>query len=147
VVATPAPNLLFPIFVTGQLAGSLLGPAIKKSGLTPNEFAVLSIIVIYEPITPTDLAQRAGMPPTTLSDYIARLSRWRLVKRSPNPDDGRSYRLTATVAGHRRNGVAIEGLLETNRLIAEHLAGDPAKVRKSLDELELALRSAVSTKS
>jgi DNA-binding MarR family transcriptional regulator len=142
--ALPA-NLLFPIFVTGQLAGALLGRAIVASKLTPNEFAVLSIVAVFEPIAPTELAQRAGMPATTLSDYISRLTSRRLVKRSPNPDDGRSYRLALTAEGRRRNTAAVEGLIDSNRAIAANLGVEPSTVRAALVELEQALRLAVGT--
>jgi DNA-binding MarR family transcriptional regulator len=144
---TPAANLLFPLFVTGQLAGALLSRAIAPSKLTSNEFAVLSIIAVFEPIVPTELAQRAGMPATTLSDYLARLTRRRLVKRSPNPDDGRSHLLALTTEGRRRNSLAIEGLLESNQVIAAKLAVEPSTVRAALVELEQALRLAVSPNS
>ncbi len=144
---TPAANLLFPLFVTGQLAGALLGRAIAPSKLTSNEFAVLSIIAVFEPIVPTELAQRAGMPATTLSDYLARLTQRRFVKRSPNPDDGRSHLLSLTAEGRRRNSVAVQGLLASNRLISERLAVEPSTVRAALVELEQALRLAVSPKS
>ena len=140
-------NLLFPLFVTGQLSAALLGKAIKASKLTPSEFAVLSIIAVFEPIVPTELAQRAGMPATTLSDYIARFTARRLVKRSPNPDDGRSYLLSLTAGGRRRNSLALEGLLASNRAISAHLEVEPSTVRAALVELEQALRLAVSTAS
>jgi MarR family transcriptional regulator, temperature-dependent positive regulator of motility len=140
-------NLLFPLFVTGQLSSVLLGRAIKASKLTPNEFAVLSIIAVFEPIVPTELAQRAGMPATTLSDYIARFTARRLVKRAPNPDDGRSYLLSLTVDGRRRNSSALEGLVASNRAISVHLGVEPSTVRAALVELEQALRLAVSTTS
>jgi DNA-binding MarR family transcriptional regulator len=141
------PNLLFPLFVTGQLAGALLGPAIATSKLTSNEFAVLSIIAVFEPIAPTELARRAGMPATTLSDYVTRLTGRRLVKRARNPDDGRSYLLSLSAEGRRRNGIAIAGLIESNRTIAANLEVEPATVRAALVELEQALRNSVSTKS
>jgi DNA-binding MarR family transcriptional regulator len=140
-------NLLFPLFVTGQLSAALLGRAIKPSKLTPHEFAVLSIVVVFEPIVPTELAQRAGMPATTLSDYITRLTQRRLVRRTPNPDDGRSYLLTVTAEGRRRNSLALEGLVESNRAIAANLGVEPSTVRAALLELQLALRVAVSTPS
>jgi DNA-binding MarR family transcriptional regulator len=140
-------NLLFPLFVTGQLSGALLGKSIKPSKLTPNEFAVLSIVAVFEPIVPTELAQRAGMPATTLSDYITRLTGRRLVKRTANPDDGRSYLLSLTAEGRRRNSLAVEGLIESNRAIAANLGVEPSTVRAALVELEHALRLAVSTGS
>jgi DNA-binding MarR family transcriptional regulator len=143
----PPANLLFPLFVTGQLASALLGRAIAKSKLTPNEFAVLSVIGAFDPIAPSELAQRTGMPPTTLSDYIARLADRKLVRRSPNPDDGRSYLLSLTAEGRRRNTLAIEGLLDSNRALAAQLGVEPSTIRAALVELEQALRLAVSTSS
>jgi DNA-binding MarR family transcriptional regulator len=140
-------NLLFPLFVTGQLSGALLGEAIKASKLTPNEFAVLSIIAVFEPIVPTELAQRAGMPATTLSDYITRFRNRRLVKRSPNPDDGRSYLLSLTADGRRRNSLALEGLVDSNRAISANLAVEPSTIRAALVELEQALRLSVNSLS
>ena len=139
-----APNFLFRLFVTGQLAGALLGRAIEQSGLTPNEFAVLSIIGAYQSIGPTDLAQRAGMPPTTLSGYLVRLQDRGLIDRATNPDDRRSQLLEVTAEGRRCNTLALEGLLTSNRTIAGQLGVDPETVRAALDELELALRAAVA---
>jgi DNA-binding MarR family transcriptional regulator len=141
------PNFLFPVFVTGQLSGMLLGRAIESTGLTPNEFAVLSLIAIREPVAPSELAQLSGMPATTMSDYVARLGERRLVKRLPNPADGRSYRLELTPEGRKRNERAIEGLKASNRAIAAELGGDSAKVRRALEQLEEALRLALSPNS
>jgi DNA-binding MarR family transcriptional regulator len=143
----PPPNFLFPLFVGGQLANVLLGRAIGETGLTPNEFGVLSLVAVKEPVAPSELAQLAGMPATTMSDYVARLHRRRLVKRSPHPEDGRSYRLELTAEGRRRNTRAIEGLLASNRAIAARLGTDPLQVREALLQLEQALRSAVATDS
>jgi DNA-binding MarR family transcriptional regulator len=141
----PTPNFLFPLFVNGQLAGALLGRAIEGTGLTPSEFAVLSAIAVKAPVPPSELAQFTGMPATTMSDYVARLEKRRLVRRSPHPDDGRSYRLELTAEGKRRNTRAIEGLLASNRAIAAQLGVDPMSVRESLLQLEQALRLAVTT--
>jgi len=145
--ASEPPNFLFPLFVTGQLASALLGRAIGETGLTPNEFAVVSIIGALGPITPSELAARAGMPPTTMSDYVSRLRTRGLVEPSPHPDDRRSYRLELTDDGRERNARALEGLLASNRAIAESLGADAAAVRESLLELEQALRRAGTTTS
>jgi DNA-binding MarR family transcriptional regulator len=145
--APEPPNFLFPLFVTGQLAGAMLGRAIEGTGLTPNEFAVLSIIGALGPITPSDLAARAGMPATTMSDYVSRLRGRGLIEPSPHPDDRRSYRLELTRLGRERNAGALEGLLASNRAIADSLGPEAAAVRESLLELEQALRRAGSTES
>jgi len=142
-VQDPAPNLLFRLFVAGQLAGALLGKAIEESGLTPNEFAVLSIIGVYQPVGPTEVAERAGMPPTTLSDHVARFEARGLVSRSPNVHDRRSRLLELTEEGRRCNTIAFEGLLVSNRAIADRLAVEAEPVRSALAELETALRDVV----
>jgi len=137
------PNLLFRLFVAGQLAGVLLGQAIEESGLTPNEFAVLSIIGVYQPVGPTEVAERAGMPPTTLSDYVSRFEARGLVSRSPNVEDRRSRLLELTEDGRRCNAIAIDGLLASNRVLADRLAVEAEPVRAALAELEAALRDTV----
>jgi DNA-binding MarR family transcriptional regulator len=143
--APEPPNFLFPLFVTGQLAGALLGRAIEETGLTPNEFAVLSMVGALGPITPSDLAARAGMPPTTMSDYVSRLRSRGLIEPSPHPVDRRSYRLELTAAGRERNSRALAGLFASNRAIAERLGAEATSVRDSLLELEQALRRANTT--
>ena len=143
--AEPATNVLFPLFVSGQLAGSLLGRAIEDSGLRAGEFGILSAIGVWGPLSPTELAQRTGTPPTTLSDYLSRFVAQGLAIRSRNPDDGRSYLLELTTEGRRRHRQAGKGLLATNRLIAEKLAVPAEQVREALLQLEQALRLAYPT--
>jgi DNA-binding MarR family transcriptional regulator len=140
-------NVLFPLFVCGQLAGTLLAREIKGSGLTTSEFGVLSAIGVWGPLSPTELAQRVGMPPTTLSDYVARFTQRRLVKRSRNPDDGRSYLLELTAEGRRRHERAGGGLLRALDEIAGNLEQPAAQVRTSLLQLETALRASLTTSS
>jgi DNA-binding MarR family transcriptional regulator len=82
-------NVLFRLFILGQLADDLLGRAMAGLKVQPNDFAVLSAIRAFQPITPSRLAALLGMPPTTLSSYLRRLEGRRLVRRRPNPDDGR----------------------------------------------------------
>jgi len=94
-------NVLFRLFILGQLADDLLGRAMKGLKVQPNDFAVLSAIRAFQPITPSRLAALLGMPPTTLSSYLRRLEARRLVRRRPNPDDGRSSLLELTRNGER----------------------------------------------
>jgi DNA-binding MarR family transcriptional regulator len=137
-------NVLFPLFVCGQLASSLLGRAIEGSGLTTAEFGVLSAIGVWGPLSPGELAQRVGMPPTTLSDYVSRFTRRRLVKRRPHPQDGRSYLLELTAEGRRRHQRAGAGLLRTLDEIAANLERPAREVRESLLQLEAALRAGLA---
>ena len=60
---------------------------------------MLSVISSIGPITPTDLSRVLGMPPTTVSTWVRRLSAQRQITRKVNPDDGRSALLEVTPTG------------------------------------------------
>lgn len=92
-------NVLLQVFIVGELSGELLGRELRETGLSPDHFAVLSVISSIGPITPTDLARVLGMPPTTVSTWIRRLSARRQITRKVNPDDGRSALLEVAPAG------------------------------------------------
>ena len=92
-------NVLLQVFIVGELSGELLGRELRVTGLSPDHFAVLSVISSIGPITPTDLSRVLGMPPTTVSTWIRRLSSRRQITRKVNPDDGRSALLEVTPAG------------------------------------------------
>lgn len=136
-------NVLFPLFVCGGLSGALLAREIRGSGLTPPEFGVLSAIGVWGPLTPTELARRVGLAPTTLSEYVVRFTERGLVTRSRNPKDGRSYLLGLTAKGKRGHRAAGQGLLASLEAIAQHLDVSPKDVRDTLLALERALRAAL----
>src|SRR6266487_2719744 len=94
-------NVLFRLFILGQLADDLLGRAMVELKLNPNDFAVASAVRAFQPVTPSRLAALLGMPPTTLSSYLRRLEERRQIKRRPNPEDGRSSLLEMTKTGER----------------------------------------------
>ena len=92
-------NVLLQVFIVGQLSGELLGRELRETGLSPDHFAVLSVISSIGPITPTALSRVLGMPPTTVSTWIRRLGARRQITRRVNPEDGRSALLEVAPAG------------------------------------------------
>ncbi|MEO5792693.1 MAG: MarR family transcriptional regulator [Gaiellaceae bacterium] len=72
-----------------------MGREFAQDGIDRNDYAVLTVIGFYGPITPTDLATKLGLPPTTLSTSIRRLGAH--VARRPHPTGGR----TAARSGRR----------------------------------------------
>lgn len=138
------PNVLLRLFTTGQLANQLLARELDPVGISPNQFGVTSVIDVFGPITPTDLAGRLGMAPTTLSAWIRRLVDAGHVQRSPNPDDGRSYLLELTDEG--RQAMAAAGPRFQAALVAleEELGDDAGTVGSAGAALEAALRRALS---
>ena len=60
---------------------------------------MLSVIGALGPITPTELARRLGMAPTTVSSWLVRLEHEGVASRHANPDDGRSQLVELTEDG------------------------------------------------
>jgi DNA-binding MarR family transcriptional regulator len=95
------PSLLLQVFALDQRAGALLRVALADAPLRPDEFAVYSALNVLGTTTPTILGRTLGMPPTTLSTYLRRMSEARHVRRRRNPHDGRSSLVTLTATGRR----------------------------------------------
>src|SRR5437868_10487172 len=93
------PNVLFQSFINGQLMRTLMERTFEAHGAAVEDYGLYSAIGIWAPITPTELAGRVGMRPTTLSSALRRLERRGHVRRGPNPTDGRSYLVELTEAG------------------------------------------------
>jgi DNA-binding MarR family transcriptional regulator len=140
-------NILFRLFILGQLADDLLGRAMAGLTVQPNDFAVLSAIRAFQPITPSRLAALLGMPPTTLSSYLRRLEGRRWVRRRPNPDDGRSSLLEVTKTGDRHAVSAFPALQGSVARVHERLDYAPRELDLALDRLEDAMRAVLSTSS
>jgi DNA-binding MarR family transcriptional regulator len=121
----------------------LVEQELAADGVDPNGYATLSLIGVRGPVRLTELASELGMPITTASDIVRRLERRRVVKRSPNPDDGRSSLFALTAAGDRewRNGWP--ALQRINRALATHL-DDPDGVRSAVTDLGAAFAAALT---
>jgi DNA-binding MarR family transcriptional regulator len=137
-------NVLFRLFILGQLANDLVDTAMRREKLNPNGFAVASAVRAFQPITPTELASLLGMPPTTLSSYLRRLEARRHLKRRPNPDDGRSSLLELTKLGERYVVAGFPALRGSVARVQEHLDYPAEELDLALDRLEDAMRRALS---
>ncbi len=136
-------NILFRFFRISHSMRQLVARAVEGSGLSPDEYGVLSGIAGLGPVSPTDLAAQLGVPPTTISVYLARFLDQGIVRRLPNPDDGRSYLTEATDKG--RDVIAFVGPRLRVRaeavLAASELSFDD--LMTALGALEAATRSAL----
>jgi len=95
----PAGNVLLQMFRTSHAVRELVVRAVEGTGITPDEWAVLSSIAYQGPVSPSELAARLRVPPTTISRHVAGFVESGLAGRIPNPDDGRSYLLELTGDG------------------------------------------------
>jgi DNA-binding MarR family transcriptional regulator len=136
-------NVLFRLYILGQLTNDLFDSAMTRRELNPNDFALQSAIRAFQPITPSQLSTLLGTPPTTLSSQLARLERRKQIKRRRNPDDGRSSLIELTRAGEKNVLAAMPALRGAIALVAEHLDYSLEDLDLALDRLEDALRAAV----
>src|SRR6478752_2590515 len=108
-------SLLFELFATEQRVRTLVMRAMADAELRPDEYAVYSVLFDEGPQTPTDLARRVGMPPTTMSHYVRALLERGHASRETIPSDRRSYRLALTPSGLRAHASAGRAFAEADR--------------------------------
>jgi DNA-binding MarR family transcriptional regulator len=103
-MAEPAPfarGAFLLVYALDQQLSQLLAQRMADSPLTPPDFAVTSALRLAQPCRPTELARILGMRPTTLSNHLRRLGERGLVRRRPDPRDGRAALLQLTAKGRR----------------------------------------------
>jgi DNA-binding MarR family transcriptional regulator len=139
----PHDNVLFRFFRITQSMRQLVARAVDGSGLSGEEYGVFSGIVGLGPVAPTELAAHLGVPPTTISVYLARFVDAGIARRLPNPDDGRSYLVEATDEGREviayvgpRLHVHADAIMAASDLSFEELMA-------ALGSLEVAARAAL----
>lgn len=92
-------DLTFLMWLTARGTAALMDATVAAAGLTGDEFAVYSILAASETTTPSTLSRWMAAPPTTVSSYVKRFETRGHVRREPNPEDRRSYRIILTPAG------------------------------------------------
>ncbi len=90
------------LFATGRQLSTLLQEEMAGAPLTPDEFAVTSVLLLEQPVRPTELARLTGLRPTTLSNYLRRFEAEGVLTRRRDPDDGRASLLELTPDGVAR---------------------------------------------
>ena len=141
--ATPQPDpptlLLFDVFALNQALGRMLSAYMADSPLTPSEYAFYSAIFESESITPSVLAERLGMPLTTVMDHVGRLELKRHISRWPDPTDGRATRIVLTAAGLGAHRTANASFERAYKAFADALQTDEAVVQSNLASVRAAV--------
>jgi DNA-binding MarR family transcriptional regulator len=129
------------VFVVSRLVARLLEQEVRA--VPSDQLGVFSAIASWQPITPTELARRSGIKPTTLSNMIRRLEGQGLLQKTVNPADSRSYLMSLTRRGKtlwRRTGPALARAIA---LTEEALDDQLDDVLEGLARLESGLRELV----
>ncbi|GAB6905862.1 conserved hypothetical protein [Desulfosarcina cetonica] len=84
--------------------------SIKRTGLVPSDFGILEALLHKGPLPINTIGRKVLLTSGSMTAATNRLVAKNLVRRVPDPSDGRSFHLHLTSSGHR--------LIE--RLYAEH---------------------------
>jgi DNA-binding MarR family transcriptional regulator len=106
----------------------------EATGLGPARLSALSVVVFGGPLSLGRLAAAEQVRPPTMSRIVAALEDDGLVRREPDPDDGRGVVVTATEEGTRL-------LQRARRRRIENLTG----LIESLDRREVAVLEEAAT--
>ena len=138
---SPSRSLLFEVWMVANSTRSLLDETLLPSGLDADEFALYSVLRQGAGITPTELATLMSIPATTVSSIVARLERRRHARRTPNPEDARSYRIQLTPTGQRAHSGAAKLFLPVLAAIEAALTLPVAEARSALAAIDSAARA------
>lgn len=135
-------GLLINIWIAGELAAALLERNLAEDGVHIDFFGTLSVIGVWGPLTPSELAERTGTPLTTVSDRLRRMVADGDVERVAHPDDGRSHLVRLTPEGDARWRQGWPALRRTIDQVAAKLERPVDDVQDMLVELIDALNTA-----
>jgi DNA-binding MarR family transcriptional regulator len=100
-LAVPDGNLILDLYVLQQRVGEFMETALAGTQVRAAEFAVFSQLG-SGPLTPREIRLRLGVSASTLSGLLGAMQRREDVRRTRNPEDGRSYRVELTTSGQAR---------------------------------------------
>ena len=135
---------LLDLHYAAQLAARLLAEELELVGVRPEWAGLLTEIRTIEPVRPTLLAQRTGLAPATLYDYLERLIADGLVRKLRNPDDGRSFLIETTPAGVERVQSVSAAVRQAHERFAGRLELTPGEVEQAVTDLRFALEEALN---
>jgi DNA-binding MarR family transcriptional regulator len=137
-------SILLTVWTAAQRINQLVTNELLAANAWTPRFATLVMITLREPLTPKAVAEAMGFPPTTMSDYLAELFEAGLIKRTPNPADGRSYLIRPTAKGRRafERGSAASG--KAHRLLEQNLERPVGEIEEAIEELTRALDAALA---
>ncbi len=141
----PDRRLFLKTSTVAHLVGQIVDRQLEPIGLPGFLFALLTHVDHLQPVSPTGVATASGVPLTTLRDNVRRLVDRGLVRRVPNPADGRSYLLELTRKGGAVLAAADPALLEAYLALEQELGGGSLeRFEEALDELAAALERVVA---
>jgi DNA-binding MarR family transcriptional regulator len=130
--------------MANAIASHVFDRELMRRGLHVTQVGALELIWRNEPITPTELTELVGHPPTTVRDRIQTLVRHGYVQRVPNQEDRRSHLLATTPEGEEYLRAALPVVRAAEEHIGQHLGTPFEDYRAPLEALLRAARAALA---
>ena len=138
-------GLLINTWIASELVGTLLERNLAEDGVRTGFYGTLSVIGVWGPLTPSQVADLTGTPLTTVSDRLRRMVKDGDVERVAHPGDGRSHHVRLTKAGDAHWRLGWPALRRTIAQVEANLAQPVDQVEIALEDLIGALRKAAAT--
>jgi DNA-binding MarR family transcriptional regulator len=126
-------------FANSHQLTALLARALAGAPLTSDEFAVYSLLGLAGPTTPSRLAADLGMPASTMSHYLRRMTERGHLRRTRNPADGRSSLVELTTAGRTATEACVPGFRAAITAFRRHLTIPEKELLTALEAMNRAL--------
>jgi DNA-binding MarR family transcriptional regulator len=139
----PNRHLFLQEATASQYVGQIVELQLTRVGIPGFLLAILTHVRDRSPVSPTEISRVSGAPMTTLRDNIQRLVDRKLVRRAPNPVDGRSYLVKLTPRGGAVTQAAGDALHEAYLALESHLPRPREEYERMFDELNEALEEAL----
>jgi DNA-binding MarR family transcriptional regulator len=136
----PDRSVLLELRNADAVVGAAVSRRMIEHGLNPNLLAVLWLVYVNQPITPTELALEGGYAHTTVRDFVNELAERGQVQRVENADDRRSHFLELTEEGRSFLESAEPLLRELEAELDRELGGGLAELRTPLQTLRRSAR-------
>jgi len=122
----------------GQFATEVFAEKVGSNGLTPRQFAVLSVVERHQGLSQTDLVVVTGIDRSTLADIVRRMLKKGLLSRRRTQQDQRAYAIRLSPEGQAVLDDLAPRAAEADEFI---LAAIPIELREAF---MLALKAIVS---
>jgi DNA-binding MarR family transcriptional regulator len=128
-------RLFLQAHTLSQATGAVVERHVESFGVPTYLIGLLFQIRERAPVAPSRISAETGTPMTTLRDNVQRLVDRKLVRRKPNPADGRSYLVELTPRGEVLARAAGEALHGAYLALEERLPRPLDEYQRVLDEV------------
>ena len=128
-------RLFLQAHTLSQATGAVVDRHVQEAGLPTYLIGLLFQIRERAPVAPSRISAATGTPMTTLRDNVQRLVDRKLVRRRPNPADGRSYLVELTPRGEVLARAVGEALHGAYLALEERLPRPLDEYQRLLDEI------------